>query len=61
MLYFKFADKTHSWVLPVYENSVSAINPKKTFEWDKSIKFIGKVTEAEYDEQFREWQQLELF
>lgn len=53
MLYFKFKDNFHSWVLPVYENSVMAKRPDDCFSWDKTIHFCGAVTKAEYDEQFK--------
>ena len=53
MIYFKFKDNTHSWVLPVYEDSVMAHNPNSCFSWDKSIKFVCKTSQKEYDEQFK--------
>ena len=62
MLYFKFKDNTHCWVLPVYENSVMAKDPNTCFSWDQTIKFVGEVSEAEYEEQFKPAPvQLELF
>ena len=62
MLYFRYKDNTHSWVLPVYEDSVCAKNPDVCFEWDKTIKYIGKATRTEYDKQFKPAPvQLELF
>lgn len=54
MLYFKFKDNTHSWVLPVYKDSIMARNPNGCFAWDRSIKFVGETTKQEYDEQFKE-------
>ena len=62
MVYFRFKDNLHSWVLPVYEDSLMFKNPDTCFSWDKSIKFVGEVTRAEYDEQFKPAPvQLELF
>jgi len=61
MLYFKFKDSIHSWVLPVWEDSEAAKNPNNCFDWDLSIQFVGEVTEADYDAQFRSWKQQELF
>ena len=62
MVYFRFKDNFHSWVLPVYEDSFMFKNPDACFSWDKSIKFVGEVTRAEYDEQFKPAPvQLELF
>jgi hypothetical protein len=52
MLYFKFKDNLHSWVLPVYEESTMAKEPENCFGWDNTIKFSGQVTKAEYDAQF---------
>ena len=54
MLYFKFKDNTHSWVLPVYKDSIMARNPNGCCAWDRSIKFVGETTKQEYDEQFKE-------
>lgn len=60
--YFKFKDNTHSWVLPVYEGSYTAQHPAESFPWNKSCKFVGEVTEAEYNKQFEPVsEQLELF
>ena len=62
MLYFKFKDNTHCWVLPVYEDSVMAKTPNACFSWDQTIKFVGEVTKSEYKEQFKPAPvQLELF
>ena len=54
--------KSHSWVLPVYEGSYTAQHPAESFPWNKSCKFIGEVTEVEYNKQFEPVsEQLELF
>ena len=62
MKYFKFKDNTHSWILPVYEDSYTAQHPVESFPWNKDISFVGEVTEAEYNKQFETVpEQLELF
>ena len=58
--YFKFKDNTHSWVLPVYEGSYTAQHPTESFPWNKSCKFVGEVTEAEYNKQFEPEPELDL-
>lgn len=52
MLYFKYKDKTHSWVLPVYENTVMQENPDIMKITNPEAEFIGEVTESEYKNQF---------
>ena len=52
MLYFKFKDNIHSWVLPVYEDSTMAKEPDNCFAWDNTIRFVAEVEKSEYDKQF---------
>ena len=53
MKYFKFHDNTHSWILPVWENSIMAENPTAEWSWDKTVKFVCETTQEEYDKQFQ--------
>jgi len=52
MLYFKYKDRNHSWVLPVYENTVMHQNPDIMKITNPDAEFCGEVSEEEYEKQF---------